>query len=413
MLMGLLAQITSEGARPPSPSTTDAAAISAEAVASIDQAIRKGLRDVRFLRGHQDLNSLRDRPDFQAIVARLEETIRQEALAPPKANHKGATLSTEVQPKASKGAQPFDERMEASDVHYVAGILFMYQENYEEAAQQLKLALNEREALAREHPEDARRRLRLAKAHQILSELALRQARLVEADRELTVCRQQMESLLRERLDDREIVGMIGIAFWDLGQSRAVAGLWDDARALFVSPTPRASPSSGCQDQALRCISKPTFGDPATSRTIGQRMIEWHRGKKYVWWEADLAKMLALAPDPTVDTAEMVRMGEVGAAREGDGYYDWKTMFLGLEYYRAGRFDDAVRMLDRVKDIFHLTDLALNVRAMIEHKLGRLEEARSLLAAAREVQRKMIHQAPANSRMTSPGSGRPGWNSGF
>jgi serine/threonine protein kinase/tetratricopeptide (TPR) repeat protein len=393
MLLGLLAEVMNGGARPPSPAAIDAAAISAQAVASIERAIRKGFRDVRFLRGHSDLNSLRDRSDFQSIVARLEETIRQEAMAPPKATNKGAVLSTEVLPKTSKDARTFDERIEACDVHYAAGILFMYQENYEDAAHQLERALDERKSLVREHPEDARHRLRLAKVHQIRSELALRRARLVEADRQLTACRQQMESLLKERPDDRELVGLIGIAFWTLGFHRAEVGLWEDARVLF-----RRSEVAGISDFWLprscsRMYLETAFGDPATSKTIGQRTFAWHRGKRYDWWKAELAKMLALAPGPAVDTAEMVRMGEVGAALEGDRFYGWKTMFLGLEYYRAGRFDDAVRMLDRVKDDTVLTDLALNVRAMIEHKLGRREKARSLLAAAREDQRKMVHQA--------------------
>ena len=62
----------------------------------------------------------------------------------------------------------------------------------------------------------------------------------------------------------------------------------------------------------------------------------------------------------------MVRMGEHGARTEGDGYYGWMTYFLGLEYYRAGHYDEALGMLDRVANDVVLTSLGTNIRAIVD-----------------------------------------------
>jgi serine/threonine protein kinase/tetratricopeptide (TPR) repeat protein len=409
-ILGRLAEICGEGSPIPAAQPRDPAALSAEAVASLQQAIRKGYRDVRWLRSSPDLAFVRERSDFGSMIAQLEQTVHDEALAPPNGVAKGPAAPSDTRLNAPVGVEAghlFDERAEKCDVHYAASLLFMYQENYKESRHQLEQALDESEVLVRQHPGNHRHRLRVARVHRVMSELALFQGRLTESDHELAVCRKQLESLLKDHPEDRELAGFSGMAFWWLGLSRVRVGLWEDARNLFRRTEAVGVPDSWLPRSSHRMIVEAAFGDMAECRAIGRRVVEWYRGKDHTFWAGEQAKYLSLLPDIGVDPAEMIRMGEHAAATEGDGQYGWKTIFLGLEYYRGGRLDDAGRMLDRVADDTVMTELALNVRAMIEHKRGHPEKARSHLATAREVQRKRLQEALGKRPVDPP------WMSGF
>ncbi len=149
----------------------DITAIPAEAVAALDRAIRQGYRKIRPLKADRDLNILRDRPDYQALVERLEKTLREEAVPAPK-NQANTLTTTAATPAPANPPQSSenqskgiaDDRVELGDVYHVASVLFAYQENYDESRKYLDKALALREAIAGEHPENPWYRFRVIKS---------------------------------------------------------------------------------------------------------------------------------------------------------------------------------------------------------------------------------------------------------
>jgi serine/threonine protein kinase len=379
---------------------TNNAATPADAVAALEKAITQGYRNVRVIKAGRDLNILRGRADYQALVVRVENALREEAHSPPKTKAqvtKGrATTPSGSQPNSEGAASPGrldDDRVELGDAYYVAGVRFAYQESYDESRNYLDKSLPLRETIAREHPDNAWYQFRVIKVHASLGELLLRQARLVEADRELAICRRQTEGLLRDHPRDQELAGLIGVMFWHLGSFCGTACLWDDARSYFERARQVGTPAEWELRSYFQGLLDLAQNNLEGYRKTCRRAVECYCGRDNAYWAADLAKLCSLAGDPGVDTAVMLKMGEHGASTEGDGYYWWMTFFLGLEYYRAGRYDDAERMLDRVADDTVLTRLGTNIRAMIEHKRGRREKAKSRLAEAAEIERNVIHSA--------------------
>ncbi len=180
---------------------------------------------------------------------------------------------------------------------------------------------------------------------------------------------------------------------WQLGFRCSHAGLWDDARALLDRASEVGTTEFWVKWSYSQGLLELALNDRESYKKTCRRAVEFYRGKDDPFTAADFAKLCALGQDSGVDVAEMLRMGEHGARTEGDGYYHWMTFFLGLEYYRAGRYDEAQRMLDRLADDFVLTPVGTNIRAMIEHRNGHLEKAKALLDEAREIQRNLIQNA--------------------
>jgi len=183
-----------------------------------------------------------------------------------------------------------------------------------------------------------------------------------------------------------------------------MTGLWEDARGYFIRASEIGIPQAWTLRDYNRGMLELYLGDRESAKMTCRSAVAIYRDFDDTFHAAELAKLCAVAGDSGVDTAEILRMGEQGARTEGDGYYGWMTFYHGLEYYRAGRYDEVLRMLDRIADDVVLTTLGINIRAMTEHKLGHFEQAKARLAEAREIQRNLVQNALARSPADSPWS---------
>ena len=113
------------------------------------------------------------------------------------------------------------------------------------------------------HPGDVRDRFRVAKVHQMLSELALHsQGLMVESDRELAICRERLDPFVKDHPGDRELTGLIGAAYWWLGDRREFAGSFDVARDLLHRAEAVGNPEFYVPRSSLLGYLEATFGDP-------------------------------------------------------------------------------------------------------------------------------------------------------
>jgi eukaryotic-like serine/threonine-protein kinase len=173
----------------------------------------------------------------------------------------------------------------------------------------------------------------------------------------------------------------------------AEEGRWEEAAAVYA----RAG-AEGLLDQPNiwlnHAILRLAVGDVEGYRRSGQHMLQvfgvieaekrpggGHTDRALRWLECT-AHVLALAPVGPAETAQAMRI----ASRSAEVFHSsWAEQVLGLALYRDGRFAEAdTRLrsfLDRdPKRDYHVLDWL--VLAMVDQRLGRLDEARRWLGRA-------------------------------
>ncbi len=176
-------------------------------------------------------------------------------------------------------------------------------------------------------------------------------------------------------------------------------GLWDlaaddYARAFAIREPDTASLWHG--NALLHLVS----GDEAGYRQVCGRMLERFRGRidgligpEQVEDKDDVAvtrfllvRACVLAPAAVPEYDRLLRLADMSAASEGTEY--WVPLYVrGAVCYRAGRFEEAVRLL---RDSLSRTregarTLNFPYLAMSLHRLDKADEARQELRNAREV----------------------------
>jgi WD40 repeat protein/serine/threonine protein kinase/Flp pilus assembly protein TadD len=190
------------------------------------------------------------------------------------------------------------------------------------------------------------------------------------------------ELLPRQKVFERllELRPGEGLLWVTRARDRARRSQWAQAAADYARGIESRPPSEDWFECA--CV-RLILGDTAGYRRLCKRLVERAGPEPEPAVAFVLARTCALAPDAGVEPAQAVRWGERAAAGQPDTAYVLHA--LGLAYYRAGKYEQAVARLTESDssrwDATYLNWLAL---ALAHHRLGHEAEARRWFGKAAE-----------------------------
>jgi serine/threonine protein kinase/predicted Zn-dependent protease len=381
-----------------------------QAIEALRGAIAAGFKDVTSLRTSADLAAVRDRPDFQDLVAKLETTLKAEADV--KAAQQAATRRRAMEQEEADRANAVAEnarraelqRLEAdrealadrqqraaddpgnrahradlaANRHAVA-LIHVDQGRSDEALRALGEALSLREALVADDPQDARSRLDLASTLLDLARLHWKDRR--SADGFLAARRglDQMERAHRTKPDDTTIRARLADSQWEVGDRFCAIGLFHDA-AGHLNRSFEVRPSNDAFKWSMLGLVRLYLDDVAGYRDLCSRM--------QAQFDSNLVEVVLtcnLGPDAVPDLDDIVCRAERAAgAWPSTSPPFWKARNLALSLCRAGRIEEALRAsrdVDTANPLLNRVDLAL-----IEHAAGKADSARDRL---RDLERRL------------------------
>jgi len=159
---------------------------------------------------------------------------------------------------------------------------------------------------------------------------------------------------------------------YEHGAALAMAGRWEELAANFEKVV-KINPENGGAWHSLAVAylqAKDSEGFKKACKRAFQQLSDSH-----VWAEAVLVQFCSLGPDAGVDRKELTKV--VDAALDEN---DNTTMKLakGMDDYRCGRFEEALKVLPEYGDTFQVP-VSLLFQAMAHKRLGHGNEARRLL----------------------------------
>jgi tetratricopeptide (TPR) repeat protein len=403
------------------------------AVDALAQAIDTGFRDLALLRREADLDSLRGRDDFRRLVARVEmaeatERSRDESAGTAE-RLRLAQEAAELNRRLAEG-EP-GSRMLRGDLaaaQHSVGLIHLGLGQLAEAREALDEARTLREGLLVEDSGNARRRVELASTRMALARVGVKLGQAAQA-------RADLAAAAALDADDSQWPTQALEVYADLGlHDEAIAEL--DKALRWLDPVRHwASPRSGLlldlaaheatyarllelrpQDDHLRVVrgrylavrgawhraaedyrrvirSSPIDseeaveyaaillldGDTAGYRTLVRDLIARVGASTDPVALQILARICGMAPNPGVGPDRLVGWAERALEAEA---LPWYAHALGLALYRAGRYDEAIALLERWngsgwQPIGYLQNDA--VLAMAHHRKGRTAKARDLL----------------------------------
>jgi tetratricopeptide (TPR) repeat protein len=180
---------------------------------------------------------------------------------------------------------------------------------------------------------------------------------------------------------------------------RAHLALWDLAAEDFAREFELRKPSSTARWYRYALI-RLYLGDAEGYRSLCWKMRQRFRGTVNPTFVNEVVRTCVLSPEADSDYGRLVELAQHRA--EGDPGHWYPLYLLGLACYRAGRYEEAARWLEKsLTGTPEWSGRALSypALAMAHHRMGRAAEARRALAAA----------AAATDRWTQERCQLPDW----
>ena len=154
---------------------------------------------------------------------------------------------------------------------------------------------------------------------------------------------------------------------------------WDRAAADFARAVETSPPESEewIEHAGLRLL----VGDDVGCREFLREILRREGGTHDPLIGYVLARACNLSAGPAVDPAEVVRLAELGAK---GGNYPWFLHPVGIALYRAGRYNEAIRFLERSPEDVGTRGEKKLVLGMAYQRLGESKKARVLLDEGRK-----------------------------
>jgi tetratricopeptide (TPR) repeat protein len=352
-----------------------------QAMAALKQAIAKGYADAESLKKEGDLSSLRRRRDFKALVARLEDEARAQALAkgvegtPDQKLRLNEEVLAILRKLAAGDPQNKRYRANLATSRHAIGLLEMELGKLDEAAASLGQALAIREGLVNDDPKKAEYHADLAATHSALGSVAWRAGRHTAALRGWEKGLATFDAALRSEPKNAALLTQMAQQERHVGDAYARFGLYEQTARLFATAFERQPPREAELWLAHACICL-LAGDNKGYRRACAGMIKRFDTSTVPHDRHCLATACTLAAKPFGDPARWV--GRAEAFARVDPKKTWTTLYVGQAYVRAGRFEEALKHL-RPRDNYALSWPLL---AMTYHRLGKTEQARQWLQKA-------------------------------
>jgi tetratricopeptide (TPR) repeat protein len=174
--------------------------------------------------------------------------------------------------------------------------------------------------------------------------------------------------------DSHWLIVRIADGMLDRADALAELGLWDEAAALYRKGFLGEREEEVWPWNWYAALLLAT-GDRPAYREQCVKMRERFRTWSWSGIPFNVARACALAPDGSEDAGRLVELAQKG--QEPIPSERWRIGVLGWAYYRAGKYEDCVRRLTEIQDLYSPSnDLFL---AMAHHRLGHRDEARKWL----------------------------------
>jgi eukaryotic-like serine/threonine-protein kinase len=194
-------------------------------------------------------------------------------------------------------------------------------------------------------------------------------------------------------------------AYYNLGDALARFGRWDEALAAIDKAAELEPANHWYVYHAAPLYLR--AGDVAGYRRACRAMLERFQNTQTPEVADRTAKTCLLLPDAVPDFDRVQKLADRAVSgTEKHPYYHWFVFAKGLAEYRAGRFAEAVKWLNRFgpnADGGHSDASAFAVLAMAQDRLGQKQPAHAALHSAQTI---------FAAKRPDPGAGRPfdsGW----
>jgi serine/threonine protein kinase/tetratricopeptide (TPR) repeat protein len=392
------------GLNPPiAPDNTDRERMANLAIDAIRKAIADGtLTNAAWMRNSSILKPLQDRQDFRALLAQLESKDSTGNVM-PNGHWAFAGLEASASSEAATPAiapsldRAFQLRSDVAAAHHAIGVIRRRFGQWDAAELLLREAVREREALLAADPGAPQHRFDLGMSHLQLGELARDRGQMHEALTWWRRGRDALVALIDELPRDHALLPEIAHAVDQISWF-----LVDDFLPVEnqgpVAKARELDLSGGSWLDLTDGLAGLLSGDRASYRNACRALFERNGKTDDGWRASDLAMLCAIGQDSGIDPASYVPLAELGDRMLDPNTEQWRDSYLGLVYYRAGRYDDALRALDRsdlgkeygIIGLDEHTTHTMAVRALCLHRLGRTEAARRALAQARRWERLLV-----------------------
>ena len=172
---------------------------------------------------------------------------------------------------------------------------------------------------------------------------------------------------------------------------------WDDAAAAYTKASELAPDDANLG--RFRALALLGAEDLPAYRQTCLAMLERFEKSTDFSVAGNVVLVCLLREDALSDMARLLPLARVAAPWGHDGAYS-----LGKALYRAGRYEEAVKLLDEAAKTFRPGAAEWSFLAMAHHRLGHADEARACLAKAA----RWIDEANRQTEIDLSGS-RPAW----
>jgi tetratricopeptide (TPR) repeat protein len=356
------------------------------AIEALRQAITLGYKNVEEIKRNDDLASLRERRDFKESVARLEEVVKADSLAgdatgPAAERLKAQQEALRIRKKvAGEESHSRQARADVAASLHAIGLIQAELGQMAEAAQSLAQAVEIRTALVLQDPKNLGYQAELGTTHLAWGDLEKKAQRFPSAIRRWHKGLEILEAVVREEPRDNQLSTQLAVSHRQIGDFYAEIGLWEEAAQHFGKVFAQQPPEDDGFIWRQYATLLLLVGDKAAYSAHCARILGKFGGvsdPNMLW---NTANACGLAPEGITDAARLVQLakqGQVPGVRE-----PWRDWVVGLAYYRAGQFQEAIQYLGGSEFLRDLPSMC--VVAMAHHRLGHAEEARKWLRKAEE-----------------------------
>jgi tetratricopeptide (TPR) repeat protein len=181
------------------------------------------------------------------------------------------------------------------------------------------------------------------------------------------------------------------------GRYYSMRDLWDRAAADFARAVVTSPPDS--EEWVEYAALKLLVGDAVGCRDFLREILRKEGGTREPFIGYVLARACNLSAELVVDPAELVRLAELGAK---GGNFPWFLQPVGFALYRAGRYREAIRSLERTADDDGIRGEKSLVLAMAYQRLGEATKARALLEEGRKWVKQLQASRGSDPVITAP-----------
>jgi tetratricopeptide (TPR) repeat protein len=343
------------------------------AVDALKKAIAAGFDDAARLKSANELDGIRQRSDFQSLVAGVEAMAlaaagQASASARLKANQQVLALRREL-----LANNPRDSRLRAAQAssQHAIGLIQLDLARPRQAAAALAQAAAVRQRLVKEEPGNVQYHADLAESCLALAAALVKSGKATEAMTERSRGLDEFGTAVALAPQDPQLAARAREAEGTVVREYARGGLWSEAAPLRERSFARPLPVPFGLDWYDQALLQLLTGNVAGYRTLTSQLGP--SGASAVN-RLEFIRIATLSPESLVEPARLVEASEARTRLKGYTEY-WYDYAIGLAYYRAGRYEEAAARLVQIDQASVLPV----VLAMAQHRLGRRDEARRLL----------------------------------